>query len=257
MSQPELLYDVKDNIGWLTVSREDRRNALSPGMIDLFLEFLDRAEADDVVKAVCLAARGDKAFCSGADLAASLSGPDVAAGAKKYAELLRKMSVFPKPIVAKVNGHCLAGGMGLMLACDMVYARDQVKFGTPEVNVGVFPMMIAALIFRNAGRKKASEMIFTARLLSAAEAEDMGLITRAVPAEDLDRVVDETLAAVAAKAPLAIRLGKHALASVADMDLDQALDFLAVQLARVAATEDAKEGLTAFLEKRAPVWKGK
>jgi enoyl-CoA hydratase/carnithine racemase len=225
-------------------------------MIGLFLEHLDRAETDDGVKAICLTAQGDKAFCSGADLAASLSGPDVAAGAKNYAALLRKMSGFSKPIVAKVNGHCLAGGMGLMLACDMVYARDQVKFGTPEVNVGVFPMMIAALIFRNATRKKASEMIFTARLLSAAEAEDMGLITRTVPAEDLDRIVDETLAAIAAKAPLAIKLGKHALASVEDMDLDQALDFLAVQLARVAVTEDAKEGLTAFLEKRAPVWKG-
>jgi enoyl-CoA hydratase/carnithine racemase len=257
MSQPELLYEVKNKVAWLTINREYRRNALSPEMIDLFLEGLGRAEADEEVRAVCLTAVGDKAFCSGADLAASLSGPDVAVGAKKYADLLRRMSAFPKPIIAKVNGHCLAGGMGLMLACDMVYARDQVKFGTPEVNVGVFPMMIGALIFRNAGRKKASEMIFTARLLSAGEAEDMGLITRSVPAEDLDRVVDETLAAVTAKAPLAVKLGKHALAAVQDMDLDQALDFLAVQLARVAATEDAKEGLSAFLEKREPVWKGK
>ncbi len=257
MNQPELLYEVKDRTAWLTINREYRRNALSPDMIDLFFELLDKAEADDEVRAVCLTAVGDKAFCSGADLAVSLSGPDVAAGAKKYAALLRKMAGFSKPIVAKVNGHCLAGGMGLMLSCDMVYATDGAKFGTPEVNVGLFPMMIGALVFRNAGRKKASEMIFTAKMLSAAEAEQMGLITRAVQAEDLDRIVAETLAAVTAKAPLAVRVGRHALAAVEDMDLDQALDFLSVQLARVAGTEDAKEGLTAFLEKRDPIWKGK
>jgi enoyl-CoA hydratase/carnithine racemase len=257
MAQPELLYELKDRTAWVTINREYRRNALSPDMIDLFFVFLDQAETDDAVSAVCLAATGDKAFCSGADLAASFHGPDVAAGARKYASLLKKMAAFSKPIVAKVNGHCLAGGMGLMLACDMVYARDGVTFGTPELNVGLFPMMIGALIFRNAGRKKASEMIFTARMLSAAQAEHMGLITRAVPAEDLDRVVAETLVAVTAKAPLALRLGKQALAAVEDMDLDQALDFLSVQLARVAGTEDAKEGLTAFMEKREPVWKGK
>jgi enoyl-CoA hydratase/carnithine racemase len=257
MSQPELVYEVKAGTAWLTIDREYRRNALSPDMIDLFFEFLDKAEADDGVKAVCVTAQGDKAFCSGADLTVSVSGPDVASGAKKYAALLMKMAGFAKPIVAKVNGHCLAGGMGLMLSCDMVYARDSVKFGTPELNVGLFPMIIGAMIFRNAGRKKASEMIFTARMLSAAEAEQMGLITRAVAAEELDRVVAETLAAVTGKAPLAVKLGKQALAAVEDMDLDRALDYLSDQLARVAGTEDAKEGLTAFIEKREPVWKGK
>ncbi|MBI5570730.1 MAG: enoyl-CoA hydratase/isomerase family protein [Desulfomonile tiedjei] len=257
MSEPELLYEVRDRIGWITINREARRNALSPAMIDLFLGFLEEAEADDNVRAICLTAAGEKVFCSGADLAGSLAEGGVAAGAQKYATLLKMMAHLSKPLVARVNGHCLAGGMGLMLACDMVYAADGATFGTPEVKVGLFPMMIGALIFRNASRKKALEMIYTARSLSAAEAEEMGLITRAVPAENLDRVVDETLAAVAAKAPLAIELGRQALAAVEGQPLDEALDYLCEQLVAVAATEDAAEGMTAFIQKRQPTWKGR
>lgn len=257
MAEPELLYQVKEKAAWITINRELRRNALSLDVIDMFFEYLDRAEADDQVRSICLTAAGEKAFCSGADLAASLAGGDIAAGAKKYAALLKRMAVFPKPFVARVNGHCMAGGMGLMLSCDLVYARDGSKFGTPELNVGLFPMMIGALIFRNSSRKKALEMIYTAKMLSAAEAEGMGLITKACPAEDLDRIVNEALAAVSAKAPLAMALGRRALAAVQDMSLDDALDHLCDQLGKVAGTEDAVEGLTAFLQKRDPVWKGR
>lgn len=257
MTEPDLLYEVKDKIAWMTINRESRANALSLEMIGLFQEYLDRAEADDDVRGVCITATGGKAFCSGADLASTVGGEGHTEGAEKYATLLKMMAAFSKPLTARVNGHCLAGGMGLMLSCDMVYAREGVKFGTPEVNVGLFPMMIAALIFRNTKRKKALEMIYTARMLSAAEAEDMGLITRVVPAEELDRVVHETLKSVATKAPLAVRLGRKALAATQDMELDEALDYLCAQLGVVAGTEDAREGLTAFLEKREPVWKGR
>jgi len=257
MAEQELLFEVKDMIAWITINRESRRNALNLEMIDLFLEYLDRAEEDDDVRGVCITAAGDKAFCSGADLASTMGGESHTEGAEKYASLLKKMAAISKPLTARVNGHCVAGGMGVMLSCDMVYAREGVKFGTPEVNVGLFPMMIAALIIRNAGRKKALEMIYTARMLSAEEAEDTGLITRAVPANELDKVVSETLKAIASKAPLAMRLGRKALAAAQDMDLDEALDYLCVQLGVVAGTEDAREGLTAFLEKREPVWKGR
>jgi len=209
------------------------------------------------VRSICLTAAGDKAFCSGADLAAGLASGDIAAGAKKYAALLKRMAVFPKPFVARVNGHCMAGGMGLMLSCDLVYARQGTKFGTPELNVGLFPMMIGALIFRNASRKKALEMIYTAKMLSAAEAQEMGLITKACAAEDLDRIVNEALAAVGTKAPVALALGRRALAAVQDMSLDEALDHLCEQFGKVASTEDAVEGLTAFIQKREPVWKGR
>jgi enoyl-CoA hydratase/carnithine racemase len=256
MSDEDLLYDVREGAAWLTINRESRRNALSLGMMDLFTECLDRAEADDDVRVICVTGTGDKAFCSGADLSSTLTGTETLAGATKYANLLKRMAVFPKPFVARVNGHCLAGGMGLLLSCDMAYAREGVKFGTPELNVGLFPMMIAALIFRNAVRKKALEMIYTARTLTASEAEEMGLITRAVPEGDLDRAVDECLFAVVDKAPRAIALGRQALAAADGMNLNDALDHLCVQLGAVVETEDAREGLTAFMQKRKPVWKG-
>lgn len=257
MSESDLLYDVKDSAAWLSINRESRRNALSLEIIELFFEYLDQAAQDDKVKVICLTAVGDKSFCSGADLASAAGAGGHVAGALRYAELLKKMAGFSKPLVARVNGNCLAGGMGLMLSCDLVYARDGVKFGTPEVNVGLFPMMIGALIFRNATRKKALEMIYTARMLSAAEAEDMGLITRAVPGDDLDAVVNDALSAIAAKAPLALKIGREALAAAQDMNLGEALDYLCTQLEAVASTEDALEGMTAFVQKRPPQWKGR
>ena len=257
MSEPELLYDLRDGVAWLTINREARRNALSMTMMDLFFEFLDTAESDQSVRVVCITGTGDKAFCSGADLTASVTEKDPLAGAAKYADLLKKMAKFSKPLVARINGHCMAGGMGFMLSCDLVYARDGVKFGTPELNVGLFPMMIGALIFRNADRKKALEMIYTAKMLTAREAEEMGLITRACPPEDLDSTVNEALAAILAKAPLAVEMGRKALAAVDGMELDNALDYLCQELRKVAATEDAMEGMTAFIQKRAPLWKGR
>lgn len=257
MSEPDLLYEVRDAAAWMTINREARRNALSLDMIGLFNEYLDRVEADDGIRVVCVTAVGEKAFCSGADLATTFQGADHVAGARTYAELLKRMSAFPKPIVARVNGHCIAGGLGLMLSCDIVYAREGAKFGTPEVNVGLFPMMIGALIFRNTLRKKAMEMIYTARMLNASEAEKMGLVTRVLPPEELDAAVNETLSAIASKAPLAIRLGRQAYDAAKDLPLAEALDYLCDQLGAVVATEDAKEGLMAFVQKRQPHWKGR
>ena len=257
MSEPDLLYEVKDKIAWMTINREARSNALNPEMIDLFLEYLDRAEEDDNVRGVCITGSGDKVFCSGADLISTIGGEGRTEGIEKFTALLKKFASFSKPLTARVNGHCVAGGIGLILSCDMVYAREGAKFGTPEVNVGLFPMMITALIFRNARRKKALEMIYTAKMLSAREAEDIGFVTRTVPAEELDQVVDETLKSISTKAPLAIRLGRKALAATQDMELDEALDYLCAQFGVVAGTEDAREGLTAFLEKREPVWRGR
>lgn len=257
MGEPDLLYEVRGNAAWLTLNREERRNAISPEAIELLFDSLDKAEADENVRVVCLTGAGEKVFCSGADLMAAMGGGDATGVMQRFADVLKRMTSFPKPIVARLNGDCLAGGTGFMLACDIVYAPNTARFGTPEVKVGMFPMMIGALIYRNTRRKKAMEMVYTARMYSAAEAEEMGLITRAVPKDKLDEEVQKTLDEIAERGPAAIRIGKAAFAEAEDMPLGDALDFLSKKLVEVIQTEDAMEGISAFLQKRKPEWKGR
>lgn len=253
----DLLCETKGNTAFLTINRESRRNAISREMITAFLTHLDTLDGNPEVRAVCVTGAGDKAFCSGADLAGTLSGGDGLAGPRAYAELLKRMATFGKPLVARVNGSCLAGGLGLMLSCDIVIARRDASFFTPEVNVGIFPMMVGALLYRHMGRKKAVDMVLTGRRISAPEAERLGLITRAVEPERLDEEVNETLQILTSKSPVGMRIGKEAFRVMSDMPFDEAVDYLCEALGRVVATEDAQEGMKAFLEKREPVFKGK
>ena len=253
----DLICETRGNTTLLTINRESRRNAISQEMITAFLTQLERLDQDPEVRAVCITGAGDKAFCSGADLAGSLSGQDRMAGPRNYAALLKRMAAFGKPLVARVNGSCLAGGLGLMLSCDIVIARNDASFFTPEINVGIFPMMVGALLYRHVGRKKALDMVLTGRRISAPEAERLGLVTRAVEPERLDQDVNETLQLLASKSPIGTRIGKEAFRVMSDMPFDEAVDYLCEALGRVIATEDAQEGMNAFLEKRAPVFKGK
>jgi enoyl-CoA hydratase len=255
MTENQVLYHVENQVARLTINREEQRNSLTPRVIALFLEFLDQAESDDTVRAVMVTGAGDRAFCSGADLGGAAT-EDGKASFQNYARLLKRMAAFPKPTIARINGYCLAGGMGFMMACDIVVARETAKFGTPEVNVGLFPMMIGALIFRNVLRKKAMQMVLLGEKLSASEALEMGLITRVVPYEDLDQTVDRVLTTLVAKSPIGLKLGKEAFHHMADMPLEDALDYLCGKLAEVVSTEDAVEGITAFMEKRKPIFKG-
>ncbi len=258
MSEGELFYRVEKNVGYFTINREAKRNSISPDVITSFLKYLDEAEADAEVRAVCVTGAGDRAFCSGADLGGAIEGGETgASGFSYYAKLLKRIASFPKPTVARVNGYCLAGGMGFMLACDIVIATKDAKFGTPEVNVGLWPMMIGALIFRNAPRKKAMEMILLGEKLGADKAVEMGLITRAVPRDKLDDEVGGVLAGLAGKSPIGMKIGKDAFYKSAHLPLDEALDYLAERLVEVTATEDAVEGITAFIQKRPPLFKGK
>lgn len=255
----DLLFEMKDQTVFLTLNREARRNAISREMIADLTTCLDRVDRDDKVRAVCITGAGSRAFCAGADLSGSLTeeGGDRLSASRNYAELLKKLSWFKKPLVARVNGPCLAGGLGLMLSCDIVIARDDAFFCTPEVGVGIFPMMIGALLYRNLGRKKATEMVLTGRKIPAFEAEKMGLITRAVSPDILDQEVQTLLQKIVSKSPMAMQIGKEAFRTMSDMVFDDAVDYLCEALDRVAATEDAAEGMSAFMEKREPIFKGK
>lgn len=256
MSDDHLLYRVEENVAYITINREKQRNAITPDAIGLFLDYLEQANKDEQVRVVLITGAGDKAFCTGAQLGEGMSA-DGRQVFQNYANLLKRISGFPKPTVARVQGYCLAGGMGFMLACDIVIAGDNAKFGTPEVNVGLWPMMIGALIFRNVLKKKAMEMILLGERLTADDAQEMGLVTKVVPSADLDIEVETVLKKLSAKSPIGMKIGKQAFYAAENMPFEEALDYLSGKLVEVASTEDAREGITAFIEKRAPVFKGK
>jgi len=256
MPDEHLLYTVDNKTARITINREQQRNAITPEAIELFLDYLDRAEQDAQVRAVLVTGAGDKAFCTGAQLGDGLSAEGKRVFAQ-YARLLNRLATFPKPTVARVKGFCLAGGMGFMLACDIVISSDDSVFGTPEVNVGLWPMMIGALIFRNVPRKKAMEMILLAERIKAADALAMGLVTRVVGPAELDGAVQAVLRALTAKSPIGMKIGKEAFNAAERMPLHEALEFLSGKIAELASTDDAKEGITAFMEKRVPVFTGR
>ncbi len=256
--ETDLLYEVRGQVAWLTINRESRRNSISQEMMKVLMQRLEQSETDPEIRAICLTGAGEKTFCSGADLVSTLSGvADISAGAQNYAAALKKLSRTSKPTVARVNGPCLAGGLGFMLACDIVIARNDAWFSTPEVNVGIFPMMVGALLYRHLGRKKAVEMVLTARRISAPEAQQLGLITRAVPPDQLDATVEEILEGLAGKSPIGLAIGKRAFYEMADLPFEKALDYLSEQLVKISRTNDAAEGIAAFLEKRKPVYSGR
>jgi enoyl-CoA hydratase/carnithine racemase len=249
----------RDGVRVVTLYNPDRRNAIGPQMVNELLYALDDAHADEDVRCIVLTGEG-KAFCAGGDFAQMSGGAEggpMLPPRGDYADLLRAMTRTEKPIVARVNGAAMGGGLGLVAASTFAVADVEAKLGTPEVDVGLFPMMIMAVLARVVPRRELLAMMLLGKKMTGDEAAKIGLVSRAVPAADLDAAVGEITAAIATKSPLTIGLGLRAFAEQDDLGLDEALPMLRGKLADILATDDAREGLTAFLEKRRPVWKGR
>ena len=262
----ELLYEVRGGVATITFNRPERRNPIGPSTVGELLHALQRARDDAAVRVVVITGAG-KIFSAGGDLSqmSGQSGAPLSSGAAEnraagtFADLMNLLAGtgIGKPTIAKVNGHAMAGGLGIVVACDLAIAADDAGFATPEINVGLWPMMIMATIFRCVPRKRAMELILTGDRLDAATAERLGLITRCVPRDKLDAEVATLCEKLIAKSPLIVQRGLDAYHRMQDMPLEPALRFLEGELAGVLGTEDAAEGLMAFLQKRAPVWKAK
>jgi enoyl-CoA hydratase/carnithine racemase len=250
-------YQAEGGQALLTIDRPKARNALSPEVLNGLMAALDRAEADPAARVVVLTGAGEKVFCAGGDLGQMGGEGGFLAthdGRRAYGRLLLRLQDIRKPTVARVNGHALAGGLGLVLACDLAVAAEHAEVGTPEIDVGLFPMMMMALLQRHLGRKRALEMVLTGERLPAREALSLGLLNRVVPATELDTTVGALVGKLAGKSQAVLALGRRAFFTAEDLPLPAALEYLASQLSLNVLTEDAAEGVTAFVEKRPPKW---
>jgi enoyl-CoA hydratase/carnithine racemase len=261
---PEVLYDVVEGVATMTVNRPERRNALSWRVIADLRGVLAEAKADAEVRVVVLTGAGDRAFCAGADLEGMAKADDDGAAGDPFLELhegrgglaslFSELWALGKPTIARVRGYALAGGFGLALACDFVIAADDAQFGAPEIDLGLWPYMATVPLTRSMAPKKALELMLTGRRVDAAEADRLGFVTRVVPVDGLDAAVDELASVLAAKPASTVKLGRDAFYAVWDLAAADALRHLHPLLTLTTLTEDAREGLASFAEKRPPRW---
>jgi enoyl-CoA hydratase/carnithine racemase len=258
MPNDDLLHERRGSAFWITINRPERRNALNPAVIDGIMAGYRQAHEDPEVRVIVLTGAGDRAFCAGADLQPGKSFAfDAAKPNVAYADLLRAAQNATKPAIARVNGACMAGGMGLLAMVDMAVAADTALFGLPEVKVGVFPMQVLSVLQMLVPRRVIAEWCITGEPFDAATAERAGLVNHVAPAGELDAKVEWLAGRVVDKSPTAIRRGKYAMRAIASMSFDEAAAYTESQIALLAMTEDAKEGVAAFAEKRKPVWTGR
>jgi enoyl-CoA hydratase len=251
-------YEVEEGVATLVLDRPESRNALTDDLLDALLGRLDDAKADDAVRVVVLTSSHEKVFSAGGDLKAFASDTPVIekyAGLDRFPRLYTAIAELGKPVICAANGDVLAGAFGLALACDLVIARRGVRFGCPEINVGVFPFMISALIYRSIDRMKANELMMLGEPVDADEGHRLGFVNVVVEPDEFADTVRSWARRIAAKSPLLMGLGKDAIAATRDMALPEALDALRSRLALAFTTEDIREGVAAFREKRDPVWR--
>ncbi|KPM52005.1 enoyl-CoA hydratase [Frankia sp. CcI49] len=257
---PLVRYEC-DARGVATITLDDpaTRNALTDQLVDELIGRLEQARLDSSVRVVVLTSSGDRVFSSGGDLKSFAEDSSLIAryaGLDRFPRLFRLLGRLGKPSICAAGGDVLAGAFGLALACDLIIARAGVRFGCPEINVGVFPFMISALIYRSVPRAKANELMMTGQLISAEEAERLHVVNAVVHPDQFATDVDRWAGLIAARSPLLMRMGKDALDATRDQPLDDALGYLQAQLALAFATEDFQEGVAAFRARRQPRWTG-
>lgn len=249
-------YRVADGVATITINEPERRNPMSTDTMAQLARAAEAAVSDPAVRVLVFTGAGESAFSAGGDLAGGFVDDPVGLHNERgvLADLFRTMWRGGKPTVARVNGHALAGGFGLAVACDITICVDDAKLGVPEIAVGLWPMMITAALTRCMSEKAALDLMMTGRIITPVEARDLGAVTRVVSREDLDGAVNEVTKLLAEKSQATLMLGRDTFFAVTGRDLDATLDHLQSGLTAVAATADAAEGVRAFLEKRAPIW---
>jgi enoyl-CoA hydratase/carnithine racemase len=256
-----LRYDVAPSgVATIALDQPDTRNALSDEVLGELIAAFEAARDDEAVRCVVLTSTHETTFSSGGNLAGFAAEVPLVHkhfGTERFPRLFTLIGELGKPSICAANGHVLAGALGLALACDLVVAKEGATFGTPEINVGLFPFMIMALISRNVPRKKTAELMLLGERIDAREAERLGIVNRVVPAGEFDAAVAAWAEKLASKSPVLMKLGKDALYRQQDMALADALDFLRSQLTIAFSTQDIQEGVKAFFEKRDPVWTGR
>jgi methylglutaconyl-CoA hydratase len=255
----EVLVEARGPVLWISINREDRRNAMNDAVIAGISAGLAQASSDPSIRAVVLTGVGERAFCAGADLSTH-SGSfqyDYSKVGLPFVSLMKQARDLTLPLIARVNGHALAGGLGMVGMCDMGVAADHARFGMPEVKVGIFPMQIMAVLKNLIPPRKLYELALTGEPIDAAEALSLGLVNYVVPRGGLDEKLGWLLDRLLDKSPTAIRRGKYAMRHIEALDFDHAAAFMEAQIGTLALTEDAAEGRRAFNEKRQPVWPGR